>query len=93
MPNPNSRVLARITNVSQHSTGQAATNMTFIVSYWLSGDISGPVTGELTVDVDITQNEAQIKSQLSQAVADFCTALPLAPSQIYDATDVRGCTV
>lgn len=68
------------------------TNGEFIIQYRCTGLVGGPINGEIVLQTDVTVNEAQIKTNLSNALANYLNPL-ISPPQAYAANDVRGLNI
>jgi hypothetical protein len=86
-----SRIVATIWSLGG-STGMPDTNAEFIIQYRCTGPVTGQTNGEVVLQANVTQNETQIKSDLSTALAAYLNTV-IFPSQSYAANDVRGLNI
>jgi hypothetical protein len=87
----NSRIVATIWSLGG-SGNMPDTNAEFIIQYRCTGPVTGQINGEVVLQANATQNETQIKNDLSAALAAYLNPIVF-PAQGYSASDVRGLNI
>ena len=87
----NSRIVAMAVSLGG-SSGMPDTNAEFIIQYRCTGPVTGQTSGEVVLQANVTQNETQIKSDLSSALAAYLNPIVF-PPQTYASADVRGLNI